>query len=560
MTGYISLLRLQLISRFADLKPKNIRAAVKDKKGKAAARALGILVLIAYLGVMLVTVEKTLMDVLIRIGAPDMMLSMIVTATMLSTLIMSFFYIMSSLFLNRDAPFLASLPLKARTVLCAKLTEVWIGETLVSGVLLLPACIQYGIRTGAGAGFYLRLLPVWLTVDILPIAIVSLVSMLLIRLTALWRHREMLTTVFGIAFLALYMLLAANMGGMTGDSASGGEMLQRFILNYSARIDAITSAFPPARWAVRGLMGESGMLALYLAVCAGAAVLTIWLVGLGYRRLSLLQTETPAAGERKISEQQRKQAYRSSGAFAASARREIRSILRTPSYATNILPVSFMPLFMVLVMYFIMSGNLKEEGESVQTLFRQMNGALVTAILTAVMAYISGLNPALSTAVTREGKGHDLMRSLPVSGWTIIRSKFAVGFCLAAAGVLSAGIAMAVLFPGLGLPVTLACVLCLLYTYITSCFALIRDIKKPKLDWMTEQQAVKQNYGVLISMLVSLALLATLGVASYFLISAGLNELAYAGIMAAALVLGCLGMRAWMKKTAERYYARETGT
>ena len=554
MTGYISLLRLQLISRFADLKPKNILASVKEKKGKAAVRALGITVLVIYLGVMLVTVEKTLLDVLIRIGMPDLMVSMMVTATMMSTLVMSFFYIMSSLFLNRDAAFLASLPLKSRTVLCAKLTEVWIGETLVSGVLLLPACIQYGIRTGADASFYLRLLPVWLTVDILPIAVVSLVSTVMIRLTALWRHREMLTTVFGIAFLMLYMLLAANMGGLTGDSASGGEMLQQFILNYSSRIDTLTSAFPPAKWAVRGLMGDGGMLALYLTVCAGAAVLVIWLVSLGYRKLSLLQTETPATGSRKISERQRKEAYKSSGAFAANVRREIRSILRTPSYATNILPISFMPLVMVLVMYFIMSGNMKEEGETLQALFGQMNGALVTAILTAVMSYISGLNPALSTAVTREGKGHELMLSLPVPGWTIIRSKFVVGFGLAAAGVICAGIAMAVLIPGFGLPVALACVLSLLYTYITSCFALIRDIKKPKLDWMTEQQAVKQNYGVLVSMLVSLGLLVTLGVASYFLIAAGMNELAYAGILSAALALGCLGMRVWMKRTAERYY------
>ena len=32
MNGYAALLRLQLINRFADLKPKNLRAAMKENK------------------------------------------------------------------------------------------------------------------------------------------------------------------------------------------------------------------------------------------------------------------------------------------------------------------------------------------------------------------------------------------------------------------------------------------------------------------------------------------------------------------------------------------------
>ena len=161
MNGYAALLRLQLINRFADLKPKNLRAAMKENKGRAIWRAIGILVLIAYLGGVLFTVEMKVLDILEKMAIPDLMISMVVTMTMASTLIMSFFYIMSSLFLGRDTGFLAALPLKPRTILCAKLTEVWVSETLISAVLMLPACILYGVRTGAGVEFYARFIPVW---------------------------------------------------------------------------------------------------------------------------------------------------------------------------------------------------------------------------------------------------------------------------------------------------------------------------------------------------------------------------------------------------------------
>ena len=553
MKGYTALLRLQLISRFADLKPKNIRASMQGTKSRTAFRALGIAVLIIYMGVMLFMLEKKMLDVLIQIGTPDLMVSMAITLSMMGTLIMSFFYIMSSLYLGRDAGFMASLPLSPRTVLCAKLTEIWVSESLISAVILLPACVQYGIRTGAEAGFYLRLIPVWLLADVIPVALVTLISTLLIRLTALWRHREMLSTVFGIIFLVLYMFIMANVGGMTGDSASGGEMIQAFMTSYGSRIDLMTRAFPPARWAARGLLGEWSMLGLYAGACVLAAALAIALVSPAYRKLSLLQTETPAAGGRRKT---KREGYRVSSPFAAGCRREIRSILRTPSYATNILPISFMPLFMVLVMYFIMGNALREEGETVRQVFSAIDGTLVTAILTAVMAYMSGMNPALSTAVTREGKGHAVMMSLPVSGWTIIRSKFAVGFGLAAAGVIMGGIAMAVLLPMVWDSVLFASVLCLLYAWGTSCLALRRDIKKPKLDWMTEQQAVKQNFGVMVSMLQSWGILIALAGATWFLISRGIGNLPYFAIMAGILLILDVLAWLWLKKTADRCYCQ----
>ena len=48
------------------------------------------------------------------------------------------------------------------------------------------------------------------------------------------------------------------------------------------------------------------------------------------------------------------------------------------------------------------------------------------------------MNPALSTSVSREGKGHDLMNSLPVSTRTIILSKLAVGYVMSLLGVVLA--------------------------------------------------------------------------------------------------------------------------
>ena len=149
MTAFFALLRLQLLTRFADLKPKNLKNALRDKRGRTIGMFVAILFLVGYLGVILYIIETKALDVLSPApGAPqpiDLRNLLVIMAVVLSTagtLVMAFFFIMSSLYLGRDAAFLASMPIKPRTILGAKLAQIWLSETLIDAVILLPACIH----------------------------------------------------------------------------------------------------------------------------------------------------------------------------------------------------------------------------------------------------------------------------------------------------------------------------------------------------------------------------------------------------------------------------------
>ena len=552
MTGFFALLRLQLLSRYADLKPRNLKAQLKEKKGRTIGMIIAILFLVVYVGGMLFFVETRVLDILVRMQMPDLLISMAVMLATAGTLLMSFFFVLSSLYLGRDAGYLAALPLKPRTILSAKLAQVWLSETCIDALLILPACILYGIRTGADAGFYLRMIPVWLLISLLPICLIAFLSSLLIRLSALWKHREMLLTVGGIALLVGYMILMMNLGGLTGDAADGGEMMQNLVMNNTARISAMTKLFPPAAWAAEGLLGQNyGMFVLWILISLAAPAVTVLLLGYSYRKLSMLQTETPEGGNRKRTG---RESFASATQLKACCVREMKTILRVPSYATNILPVCFMPLLMVIMICVVGGKSAGGNSEGFRMLFEQVNPAVVMGILAAVMGYMSGMNPALSTAVTREGKGHDFLTALPVPHRTFIRAKFIVGFGLGTAGLIAATVALIFCFPGYELNVVLAFVLCVLFSYVNSAMALIRDIRKPRLDWVTEQEAVKQNFGVLISMLVSWGILIALAGLAYLLISAGLGMLPVFGILAAVLTVLCAAAHFRLYRATDRYY------
>lgn len=259
MTGFFALLRLQLLSRFADLKPANLRAQMSGQKKKAVIQIAAYAFLIVWFAAFIIPLEDTVLTALQALGAPQLLPALAITASMLCTLIMSFFFIMSSLYFNRDSAFLAALPIRPRTVLCAKLTQIWISETLISMIFVLPASVLYGLRLGLGAGFYGRMLLIALTVAVLPIAVVTLLSTLLIRLSALWKKRELMSVVFGCAFLVIYMVACANIGSFMGEGAEQADAVQQFLADNQARIAPISPgpSLPPpgpprACWGMRG--------------------------------------------------------------------------------------------------------------------------------------------------------------------------------------------------------------------------------------------------------------------------------------------------------------------
>ena len=556
MTAFFALLRLQLLTRFADLKPKNLKNALRDKRGRTIGMFVAILFLIVYLGVILYIIETKALDVLSPVaGAPqaiDLRNLLVIMAVVLSTagtLVMAFFFIMSSLYLGRDAAFLASMPIKPRTILGAKLAQIWLSETLIDAVILLPACILYGTRVGADAGFYIRMVLTWLMIAILPICIAGLLSALLIRISGLWKRKELFLTVGGFVLFIGYMILMMNVGSITGNSAEGGEILKEFFTNNSARISGMTQYFPPAGWAANGLLGDWGQLGLYALVSFAGLALLIGVLGIFYRKLSLLQSEAPSVSGKKGIQ---KGSIREGSAFLANVKREILLILRVPSYAINILPIVFMPL-LIIVMISMSSGGSGTEG-GLKQLLGTLPPVLVMCILAVAMAYMSGMNPALSTAVSREGKGHDFIKALPVSARTLIHAKIAVGFMLVSFGVLAAGVAILIMMPGFTLETILAVVLCLIFSFGCSCMALSRDVKKPRLDWVTEQEAVKQNFGVLISMLISWGILAALAGLCYLMIDKGWEMLPVFGVLAAILTLIAVAAYKKLMKNVDKYY------
>lgn len=552
MRKFFALLRIQLLARYADMKPGNLKK-ITDKKEKKKLRGtlIAYLVLIVMFAGMIIPYEYFLLNAMIPLGMADMLPALAVTLSMICTLIMSFFFIMTSLYFGKDAAYLAALPLKSGTILSAKLTQVWISETAISTLFILPASILYGIRMGVDGLFYVRMVLVWLTVSILPICVVTFLSALLIRLSSLWKHRETMMTVGGMALMMAYFVFIFAINTSSMNMMDSAEGMSRILMDNQGMIHQITRLFPPAVWATEGLLGNWGQLVLSLGVNAAAAALTIYLMAKPYRKLSLLQTQVPESKKTFKGDKH----FASSTPFMACVKREFRQLTRISAYALNTFPTAMMPVLFVGVLGYTLMQDGGSAGLKMAMAESGLPQGLIAAVVGAMLCFMAGLNPAIFTAVSREGRnGHGLLTSLPVNPTVYAKAKMAVGMALAVAGLLLAVAVGCVMLPEFIPDMLLALIFSTLYCYVTNALALCMDMKNPRLDWMTETESIKQGSSTWKGMLISLGMLVVMAAVSVGLFLLNVSLMVY-GLCLCVL----LGAAAWaahrlLMNTARKHY------
>jgi ABC-2 type transport system permease protein len=188
--------------------------------------------------------------------------------------------------------------------------------------------------------------------------------------------------------------------------------------------------------------------------------------------------------------------------FKAYIKKEIKLLFRSPTAFLQCILATF--IWPVLIMIVLFSGG-GENFSLMKTLIAGMDSGLLVAILSSLSAFITSANSITSTAVSREGKGLYFTKYIPVSMKKQLHAKAVTGVILSCASValftaaigalIEISVAEALVSAVLGAVIGAAC----------SYAGLLIDIANPKLEWINEQQAIKQNMNVIRHLFAGLA-------------------------------------------------------
>ena len=534
MLPYLKLLIRQRIAAWNIV--GNMRAG-KHRRTAGVFAVVGFCLGVVSLYAMLVALEYFLFEAFRQLGEPQTMLALTALLCTVMTVITSFFYILSELFFSKDLIFVSALPISSRQLLTAKLLRIWIGEALIALAICMPAVILYGVTQASGALFYLKAVLLTLFVPLVPIALVTFISFLLIRVSALWKRREALTVVASMLFLVLIMWGQMSLS-MSSTKDEMGEAILQMLFGQKHVLDLLIGFYPPVQWLCNALVGDSlsaaGNGLMFVGLNFAALALVASALGGGYQRLAIRQNEIFTRQNAAIRKGSGHEGVRTP--LTALYQRELREIFIVPIYAMNCLASAVMFPVIAVVML-AGAGNGATELAALPMLLTLIPKPLAVAIATGIFALTTSMNMAISTSVSREGKRHEFFRTLPVAPQLQLFAKLLMGLTLNLISVLPLAILAFVALPSFRMQMIAGLFCSALFSTGTTIFELLVDVAHPKFGWKNETEAIKQNGLAALTMFGSMAFFAACGAAIY-----GLTLLRLP--MADALIVICVVMLA----------------
>jgi len=553
MFAYLKLLVKQRLALWNPA--RNLRNA--KSKWKVVLTYIGFTLGMLALYGMLVGMEYLLYGAFVQLGEPQTLLALTGIVCTLLVIVTSFFFVLSELFFSKDIPFVSALPITSRGLLGAKLIRIWIGEAGIALLVCLPVVILYGIGHAMGAFYYFSAIILIPLLSVAPLAVVTLLSFALIRVSALWKRRELLTILASMAFLIAFLYAEMRLS-LSAEGSDLGALVLQLVLRQKQMLDLVVGIYPPIQLFTSALTDGGGSALLHGIMFAGlniSIMAAVWvLLGNGYQRLAVRQQESLArlnASKRRVGKQ------RERSPLTALYVREMREILTVPVYAMNSLAsaVIFPVLFAVMV---FSGGQTSAELAMLPALAAMVPKPVMIAIIAALLTFLTSMNMAVATSVSREGKRHEFFQTLPVKPRYHLLAKLFMGLTVNMLCVLPITVILLVAIPSLALTILLGFVVSCAFSTAMASFALMVDARHPRFGWKNETEAIKQNGIAALTMFGSMGFIVLCGAAFY-----GLLILNVAALNALLIVMGIvLGLDVFlinrlMKTTANTYIHQE---
>jgi ABC-2 type transport system permease protein len=493
-------------------------------------------------------------------GQESAMLTFALLMGMFLVMVFGFYYVISAFYFSRDLDLLVPLPVAPAEVLASKFSVIVVNEYLTAAPLVLPVLIVYGVLSRSGPLYWIRAVAVYLLLPVIPLAVVTLIVMVLLRFVNIGRKKDALIVGGSLVLMAGVMSFQFWLNKSAG-SKMDPQAFVRLFSSPDGLVQTIGARFPPSIWATRALAwGPAASGPLHFALYAGVSLLLVAAVflaarGLFYRGLIGLG-ET--LGRRRALSREWLAAHVTSGRHpvAAMVRREFRIMNRTPIFLLNgVLSVILIPVIFILMWN---TGDRVSDAAGLLLLLGSTNatGAILGSAL--FMTICGCLNGTASSTFSREGGQFWMSKVIPVSPAHQVTGKFLHSLAVALLGVgaatAAAAAALHVKVGVLAAAIPLAAAASVLLTSL----GMIIDLARPLLAWTNPQKAIKQNFNVLLAFFADIGILTGLTFAVIAAVKRGVRaEVIVGGTFALILVLALAAVKLLLAFAEKRYRGLE---
>ncbi|QVK17942.1 hypothetical protein KHQ81_14115 [Mycoplasmatota bacterium] len=439
----------------------------------------------------------------------------IVMAIILSILFILFFgmfQIIAYFYFSNDVKVLTPLPIKPSYYLISKFFVIYIWELIFSVFLVLPFFIIYGIYQHIYIYQWVTMSLSFILLPIIPLVIVSILTVLLMSLTNVFKNRDALRmvgyTILVLGLLTIQMFIFKNI--IFEGSQDPLEGLKNLVDNISSFLDQFSLYYPVTKLIEYSIHGNLMQAILSVIIYLIISLVFVYLLSKVLQALfikSYLKEQNNPSRKKKVNRKSISNKQGDGNVGLSIAKIDFITLLKVPIYAFNSLSIIvLLPLLYIIATTVMQSTTDAQQLNRFLSLYNQYKNEFWLAV-TLFLIVSSALMPISSTTFSREGKTNWIMRTLPIKPRDHILGRVYTPFFTQ----LVFNVVMTVLLIitlvqrgssvleniGFGLVVILLSLIAGLPLLLMGVYI---DLKRPMLKWDNPQQPVKQNMNVIISM------------------------------------------------------------
>ena len=515
-------------SYFYDAKKNKMRS----KAAIAGWIVFFVVIMVGVLGGMFTMLSLTMCGGLTATGMGWLYFAMMGLVAIVLGAFGSVFNTFSGLYLAKDNDLLLSLPIPARTIVTARLVNVYLMGTMYSATAMIPALIVYWIVAGATAGRVICGLILLLVVTVIVLILSCLLGWVVAKISLKLKNKSFISVLVALVFIALYYFVYFK----------ANDLIKDIILHADVYGEKIRGAAYGLY--LFGRVGEGDWLAA--AIFAAVTGLVFYLIWRLMSR-SFLSVATAGGGTAKVRYTEKRAKEKT--VFGALLGKEFARFTSSPNYMLNCgLGVLLIPACGVLL---LLKGRMI--AEAMEDFLSGRPGS-AAVLLCAALCTLSAMNDMAAPSVSLEGKSLWIPQSLPVEPKTVLRAKASVEMLLTAVPMLFASVCAAAVV-GASLPVKLlVAAMPVVYALFSSLFDTYIGLRMPVLKWTDELAPIKQSGAVAISLFGSWGLVVVLA-GLYLLIGYRIGPAPYLLICTAIFAAAGLLLLRWMDTRGSAAFA-----
>ena len=475
------------------------KSGIGQEKRKKGMVALYFFIFI-YLGAILGVISYNIINALIPINQEEMFLGIFFLAIATMVIFQSIFSIANVFYFSKDIEYILPMPIKPWEILFAKFNVILITEYVMTFLLGIVPIIIYGILTSSSILFYIFSIIGMLVFPIFPLAIESIIIILIMSLGKFTKDKDKLqlisTIILIVVIVAVQFLLVGNQEQMTE------EQIIQTIMKANGMVELIKDYIPTLNPTIQMVTNNNIVICIleFLKLLLITIASLIFFIILGNKLYLKGAVQNASSKVYKKQNINVEKIYKRKKIGISYVKKEFLILIRNPIYFMQcILPPVLMPILIGAISIGGMNPNTEDLGQMLSQINEvNLQGIIPMLIILGIMQFFSMMCFIAVTAISRDGKNAVFMKYIPVALEKQIVYKIIPNIIM---NMIPAILTLAVVkFTFTNTNIIYLLYILIIHTLLIiaqSFFMIIVDLKRPKLEWDTEYAVVKQNMNMI---------------------------------------------------------------